>query len=177
MTTHVRSAVPVALIEAAQAGDLTALEHLLALAQPDVRRYARRTCRTASDIDDAAQEALFLVYRRVGSLRGVASFSGWLFRIVDRVCLRLARRALGLSSDLDLVDAELGFDSVPDADLRLDLATAIESLPRHYREVLLLRDVHELTIDEIAAQLQATRAATKARLHRARLLVREYLLR
>ena len=69
-------------------------------------------------------------------------------------------------------------DSVKHAetsDLRIDLARAIQSLPEHYRAVLLLRDVEELTIDEIAARLTLTREAAKARLHRARRLVRDYL--
>jgi len=50
-------------------------------------------------------------------------------------------------------------------------------LPPHYREVVLLRDVEEMTVDEIGAALALTREAVKARLHRARALLREYLLR
>ena len=47
--------------------------------------------------------------------------------------------------------------------------------PEHYREVVLLRDVEELTINEIAERLGRTREAVKGNLHRARLLLREYL--
>ena len=61
------------------------------------------------------------------------------------------------------------------ADLRIDVANAIQSLPDHYRQVVLLRDVNELTIDEIGSKLGVTREAAKARLHRARHLIREYL--
>ena len=60
--------------------------------------------------------------------------------------------------------------------MRLDVARAIQSLPEHYRAVVVLRDLEELTIDEIAARLAATRETVKARLHRARALLREYLL-
>jgi RNA polymerase sigma factor (sigma-70 family) len=63
-----------------------------------------------------------------------------------------------------------------DDHLRRELASAIESLPPHYREVLLLRDFEELTIAEIAARVGDTPAAVKSRLHRARTLAREYLL-
>jgi RNA polymerase sigma factor (sigma-70 family) len=63
-----------------------------------------------------------------------------------------------------------------DAALRIDLARALESLPAHYLEVVLLRDFEELTIAEIAARLGESVAAIKSRLHRARELVREYLL-
>ena len=62
-------------------------------------------------------------------------------------------------------------------DLRIDLSRAIQSLPEHYREVILLRDIEELSIDEIAAVLGLTRESVKARIHRARMLIREYLIR
>ena len=50
-------------------------------------------------------------------------------------------------------------------------------LPDHYREVILLRDIEELSIDEIAGVLALTRESVKARIHRARLMIREYLIR
>ena len=70
------------LIEAARCGDEKALVLLIAAAQPDVRRYAARNCRV-SDIDDAVQETLLLLYRRIGTLRAVTSFSAWLFSIAE----------------------------------------------------------------------------------------------
>jgi RNA polymerase sigma factor (sigma-70 family) len=165
------------IVTAARAGDRDALSSLLALAQPDIRRYARRSCKTASDIDDAVQETLFVVYRRVGSLRAAEAFSAWIFSIVDRVCLRLARRAFGMTSELDAIENDGRFATRPELDLRLDLAAALESLPQHYREIVLLRDVEELTIAEIAIRLEVTDQTAKARLHRARTLVREYILK
>ena len=63
-----------------------------------------------------------------------------------------------------------------DPELRIDVAAALQSLPEHYRVVVLLRGVEERTVGEIAAALDLTREAVKARLHRARGLVREYLL-
>ena len=62
-------------------------------------------------------------------------------------------------------------------DIRIDLSRAIQSLPEHYREVILLRDIEEMSIDEIAAVLGLTRESVKARIHRARMLIREYLVR
>lgn len=177
MSRSTRLGLPDALVLAAQSGDMDAIAGLIARAQPDVRRYARRNCRTASDIDDATQEALFVVYRRIEMLRAVETLAAWLFRIVDRICLRLARKALGMPSDLDVIENDVRFASLTNHELRLDLAAALQSLPEHYRQVLLLRDIEELTIDEIALRLGATRQAIKARLHRGRLLVREYIAR
>src|SRR5438477_12494273 len=83
------------LIEAARGGDTEALVSLIAMAQPDIRRYATRNCR-AADIDDAVQETLLILYRRVGMLRAVTSFSAWLFAIARRACHRLLRMSVGL---------------------------------------------------------------------------------
>ena len=165
-----------ALVARAQAGDHGAMDALLKAAQPDIRRYARATCR-AGDVDDAVQDALMILHRRVGTLRLAAALSGWMFAVVRRECLRLARKALGRSVPIELLADDARLAARPAAELRLDLAAAIGSLPDHYREVIILRDVEELTVDEISERLSLSREAAKARLHRARMLVREYLAR
>lgn len=132
-----------ALIEAARSGDEKALLSLIAAAQPDVRRYAARNCR-AADIDDAVQETLLLLYRRVGTLRVVTSFSAWIFAVARRACLRLLRMSAGIPDEpSDAADARLAH--LRPEDLRIDLSRAIQSLPEHYRNVILLRDIEELS--------------------------------
>lgn len=162
------------LILAAQTGDPVALEGLLAACQTDARRYARRHCQ-ASDVDDAVQESLLVVARRVRGLQAAAAFSSWLFTVIRRECLRL-QRAMFRHDPLDEDTVERQLAARSDHALRIDLAHALESLPAHYREVVLLRDFEELTIAEIAERLGEPGGAVKSRLHRARLLVREYLL-
>jgi len=155
-------------------GDPSALDSLLRLCQPDVRRYAFRHC-LVSDVDDAVQEALLVVAYRLQTLRAVAAFSGWLFQIVRRECRRLERRLFRFDPyDEEKMEAWLA--TSPDENIRLDLVRALESLPEHYREVILLRDFNEMTIREIAARITLTVPATKSRLHRAREMMREYLL-
>ncbi len=162
------------LLETARLGDTAALDSLLKVCQPDIRRYAYRHC-LMSDVDDAVQETLLIVARSLRSLRMAAAFSGWLFQIVRRECRRLERRVFGLDSyDEERMENWLATHS--DETVRLDLVGALESLPDHYREIVLLRDFHEMTIREIAAQLKLTTSAAKSRLRRARQLVREYLL-
>ncbi|MBI5263486.1 MAG: sigma-70 family RNA polymerase sigma factor [Bradyrhizobium sp.] len=162
------------LIVRAQGGDPAALDQLLAECQSDARRYAMRHC-VMSEIDDAVQEALLIVTRHVRSLESAASFAGWLFTIVRRECARLSRRMFGQEAlDDDRVAADLAQRSSDE--LRVELASALESLPPHYLEMILLRDFEELTIAEICERLGLTVATAKARLHRARLLVREYLI-
>lgn len=162
------------LIRAAQTGDPAAIAGLLAACQTDARRYAWRHCR-ASDVDDAVQESLLVVVRKVRGLKAAAAFSSWLFTVIKRECLKL-RRAMFRHEPLDDDVAERQLASRSDGALRLDLTHALESLPAHYLEVVLLRDFEELTIAEIAARLGEPAGAIKSRLHRARTLVREYLL-
>lgn len=162
------------LLEAAQRGDTAALDRLLRVCQPDIRRYAFRHC-LVSDVDDAVQETLLIVAHRLESLRIVAAFSSWLFQIVRRECRRLERRLFRFDP-YDEEKMEAWLSTSPDETIRFDLVRALESLPDHYREVILLRDFREMTIREISTRLRITAPATKSRLHRARELVREYLL-
>ena len=162
------------LIESAQSGNATALNLLLGACQVDARRYARRHC-FLSDVDDAVQEAMLIVSKKIRSLKAAAAFSGWLFTIVRRECQRMASHALGKTTQLEQV-AEEHLATCTDEAIRLDVVAALESLPPHYLHVILLRDFAELTIAEMAAQLQMETPGVKSRLHRARELMREYLL-
>ncbi len=121
------------------------------------------------------QEALLILSRRLQSVRTLAAFSGWLFQVVKRECRRLGRQAFRYDP-YDEVAVEQWVARHSTDELRLDLASALQSLPPTHLEVILLRDFEELSIAEIAAQLQLTAAAVKSRLHRARTLTREYLL-
>ena len=162
------------LIEAARSGDPTAIERLLAVSQPDLRRFARRTCTTSEDAEDAVQVALWRLRRRIGTLRKVATFASWLFRIVERECYRLLHLRHRWSP-VDPVELEAITAPPSPLGLRSDLAAAIAALPVLYRTVLLLRDVDGMTTAEVAAWLGITPEAVKSRLHRARTLMREAL--
>ncbi len=162
------------LILAAQTGDPAAIGRLLAVCQADARRYAYRHCQV-SDVDDAVQESLLVISRKVNGLRAAAAFSGWLMTVIRRECRKL-RQLMFRTDPLDEDLAEHQILSRTDNDLRIDLAAALESLPAHYLEVVLLRDFEELTIAEIAQRLGEHDGAVKSRLHRARELVREYML-
>ena len=162
------------LILAAQTGDQAAISRLLTVCQADARRYARRHCHV-SDVDDAVQESLLIISSKVTSLKAAVAFSSWLFTVIKRECRKLERMMFKHEPLEDEV-AEQQLACRTDDALRIDLAHALESLPAHYLEVVLLRDFEELTIAEIAERLGEQPGAVKSRLHRARELVREYLL-
>ena len=107
-------------------------------------------------------------------LKTVATFTGWLFRIVERECYRLfkIRRSKNINSDFEL-------DNLPatnlDMDLKIDLINAIIVLPLIYREVLILKDVQEYSSPEVATKLGISVQAVKSRLHRARTIIKEQI--
>jgi RNA polymerase sigma factor (sigma-70 family) len=168
------SEIHLSVLDAAHRGDPAALAQLLRLCQPDIRRYAQRSC-LISDVDDAVQEALLVLSRRLEAVRVLAAFSGWLFKVVQRECRRLGRVALNFDP-YDEARAEQWLAAQDTAGLRADLVNALESLPVDYRQVILLRDFAEMSIAEIAAELALTVPAAKSRLHRARQMAREYLI-
>lgn len=162
-----------ALIEAARLGDHAALERLLEACQPDLKRIALTECASSADAEDAVQESLWLVYRRIGALRTVGSFGAWMFSIVRRECQRLMRKMRGRAELPNADHVMFAYYTRPD--LRMDLAAAIQSLPDKYREAIVLRDFEEYSITEIAHVLRLTREAVKSRIHRGREMIREYL--
>ncbi len=160
---------------AAQAGEPAALDQLLRELQPDIRRYARRQCHRGTVIEDVVQEALIVVYRRVGNVRDAAAFAGWVFRVVARMCMLPALAMMRGTEALTETHEAAYFASRSQHELRMDIVRGLESLPLIYREVILLHDMEQLTISEVAQRLDITREAAKSRIHRARVLLREYL--
>ena len=147
------------------------MEALLRAARPQIRRYAERYC-PAQMAEDAAQEALWTLYRQSPALRSVTAFPMWLLRIVARICFGLVspvwRRIEALQDD--------SLEARPeDIELRLDLERAIEALPGGHREAILLFYCCELPVTETAARLGISAEAVRVRLHRGRALIRERL--
>jgi RNA polymerase sigma factor (sigma-70 family) len=160
------------LIEQARAGDRQALERLMAVCMPDLQRYARRNCQS-DDIEEAVQDALWILYRNVSGLKSVAAFASWLFQVVRRICLGYARRKRHLVP-IDLLPAAAELDqTAADPELRAVLSLILSGLPKPYREAIVLRDIEGLSAEQMADVLGISVEAAKSRLHRSRAMVRE----
>jgi RNA polymerase sigma factor (sigma-70 family) len=166
------------LILAAQDGDASAIASLVRGSHPHVQRFAHSLCASPQDAEDAAQEALIILYRKVGTLRATGALASWMFRIVRNECLR--RSALALRAprwSIDDVDGVI--ESAEDDVLqRLEaerVAAAVAALPEEQRRVLIMRDVQGYSGPTVAAALGLSTAAMKSRLHRARSAVHQQL--
>jgi RNA polymerase sigma factor (sigma-70 family) len=167
-------ALPQDLVERARAGDPHALDAMLTLCRADITRYARRHCE-ADDVEEAVQDALWILYRRLGGLKSAAALAGWLFQIVRRTCVALFRRRRRHLPIEDAPAASLRDGGASDLELRLAITGIIAGLPQSYRDILLLKDVQGLSADEAATALGISPEAARSRLHRARALVRAAL--
>ena len=163
------------LIVAAQCGDVDALAALVSGSHPTVRRFARSLCATPEDAEDAAQEALIILYRKIGMLRATGALASWMFRIVRNECLRRARllvRDHPPTRETTTLSAE---DEVLQRLEAAEVAAAIAALPADQRRVLIMRDVQGFAGPMVAGALGLSTAAMKSRLHRARKTVRDAL--
>ncbi len=172
-----------ALLASAQGGDLAALNRLIADHRQGVYRYGLHVCRTTEDAEDAVQETLWAASRAIRTFRGTASsITSWLFTIVRRECLRLLEGHRRRPTPLQGTDDELPAEVVDPRDAlavrrRVDaLSRALASLEPLHREVILLRDIQELSAPEAAEVLGISIDALKSRLHRARINLRERVL-
>ncbi|MEV7548193.1 sigma-70 family RNA polymerase sigma factor [Amycolatopsis sp. NPDC089917] len=164
------------LVAAAQSGDADAIAALVSGSHPHVQRFARSLCASPEDAEDSAQEALIILYRKIGTLRATGALASWMFRIVRNECLRRARRAVR-GDDLAMSGAVISAED--DALERLEarrVAAAIAELPADQRRVLIMRDIQGHPGRAVADALGLSTAAMKSRLHRARATVRESLL-
>lgn len=115
---------------------------------------------------------MLLIYRHITGLRSNEAFPAWVASIVRRVCQRLAQRQLPATEEV-AEDMLVSSDDAPA--LGYDLAHAFADLPDAYREAVILRDVEELALTEIAAALELSLETTKNRIHRGRKRLRSYL--
>jgi RNA polymerase sigma-70 factor, ECF subfamily len=145
--------------------------------------------RDSTEAEDAAQEAMIKAYRGLGSFRGDAKFSTWLTTIaLNEARGRLRKSAKVRVESLDDREQEEDYtpflvadwreipsETLEREELAQQIQNAIEGLPPSYREVFLLRDKEEMSIEEIAQALGVTANLVKVRLFRARMMLQKQL--
>jgi len=163
-----------------------------------IRPYEQQLYRTAfalmkneAEAEDVVQDAVLKAYRKLAGFRGDSKFSTWLIAITlneARARLRKENRAT-----LDSLDAqrEDGGDFTPAAltdwrevplaalerlEIRDLIQRAVAELPDTYREIVTLRDVEELSVNDTAALLGISVSLVKVRLHRARMMLQKKLV-
>lgn len=181
------------LVEALRHGESSAAERLVATYQDRACRLAIRIAANTQDAEEIVQDAFLTVIQKIHTFRGESAFGSWLYRIIANGAYRKLSRCQGRCREIALDDVLPVFDKdgwhaspvadwsavVDDpalrVDLRLAMSSAIDALPAHYRAALVLRDVEGWTCAEIAGTLRINVGNVKARVHRARLFIRQRL--
>jgi len=157
------------------------MEKLLGSIAPSIQRFGIRMCRNEEDAQDVLQDALLSIANHLNEFEGRSSFSSWAFTLARSACSR-KRRGLKNQPHLPLEDSPEAAVVLPspeqqvaDREIAAALNAALDALPEMYREVILLRDVEDMTAPEAAEVLGITVEAVKSRLHRARRSLRDSL--
>jgi len=165
------------LVERLKQGEPRAIDEVVRRYQNPLYSFILRMVENRATADDIFQETWVRVIRHIGSFRGDARFSTWLFQIALNQCRNeLRKRSRRNFVDIDDVSESLATD--PDVDgERMLLAAQVQkflaSLPVKMREVLVLRYYHDKSEQEIAAVIGKPAGTVKSRLHRATNLLRE----
>ena len=178
------------MIASILAGETEQYHALIRPYERSVYRMAFSLMKNEADAEDVAQEAFLKAFRKLADFRGHAKFSTWLISItLNEARGRLRRQGILRMESIDETPEEGGTvspallrdwreipsDVLERSEMRDLLKAAIGELGPIYREVLLLRDVEEMSIEETSVALAVTQATVKVRLHRARMMMQKIL--
>lgn len=181
------------IVDSVLAGDRDAFRQLVEREGPSLVRTCHRVLGDLHEAEDAAQEAFVTAYRSLASWRGDGPFGAWLTRIAVRIAVRQAGRRKAVTW-LDVGGAEGANDGPVSASVAAasvaatgrtdpssltvraerasDVRAAVAGLPEPYREVVVLRFFGELSLEEIAQQVDRPLGTVKTHLHRGLLRLR-----
>ncbi len=182
------------LVKKAQSGDFEAFASLVSSQQGRIYNLALKMTGNRSDAEDVVQDTMLKAIDKIDQFRGEASFGTWLYSIAlnetrthlagwKRTDLKTIEEYLpgedmhsnSTKSGPSLFDWQDPHQLLEQDELRKIIDDGIEQLPVEYREAFLLRYIEELSIKEVAQLIGESIAATKSRVLRARLALRDYL--
>jgi RNA polymerase sigma-70 factor (ECF subfamily) len=174
------------VIARVMAGETELYEVIMRRYNQRLYRIARAIVRQDDEAEDVVQDAYVRAYQHLNQFLGRARFSTWLTKIAVNEALARAQK----KNRIQELEAMIGDEkesalTAPMASPEQQASTsemarllehAVLSLPRHYRVVLMMRDIEEMSTADTAAALDLSEDNVKIRLHRARLLLREELV-
>ena len=154
--------------------------------------FGMKFCGEREDAKDVLQDTLLTAYRSMGGLEHAEAMTSWLYRVAANACLMKRRKGRfepdreisldellpgpGEDARVQIPDpAALPHDDAVREETRMRVRKAIGDLPPAYRIVMVMRDMEQLSTQEVADALSLEISAVKMRLHRARLMVRKTL--
>lgn len=178
------------LIQKAQKGDTNAFGTLVASYEKFIFNVACKMFSNSEDAADIAQEALIKAYKNIDKFDFNSSFSTWLYRITVNACIDEMRRRKGKDNiSIDAEDEESGLtlqieDTSLGAEERViqnetvsEVRMAIDKLSEEHKTVIILRDLQDMTYEQVAETLNLSIGTVKSRLARARKSLKDIILK
>lgn len=178
-----------------ETGDAEIVQHVLngntAAYEQLMRKYNQRLFRVGisylkdeKDVEDAMQSTYLKAFYSLSRFKHDSKFSTWLIRIMINECLHLLRKqlkfkAVDISAELPekVISFETGEEELIKKEMKLLLETSIIALSPKYRSVYMLREVEGLSTIETAETLDISESNVKIRLHRAKEMLRDELIK
>ncbi len=181
------------LVKKSLQGDIQAFEQLVLNYQNKIYALAYRYMGNEEDAYDISQEVFLKAYRSLQTFEGTSSFGTWIYRVATNVCLDELRRRKNkivpfsldealATKDGDEVDIEIA-DKSPPPDILYEkkefsqyIQTLLDEMKPEHKNIIILRDIMELSYEEITGVLNCSIGTVKSRLSRARNVLKEKLL-
>jgi RNA polymerase sigma-70 factor, ECF subfamily len=157
------------LVRRFQGGTDQAFEALMARHERRVYNLAFRMLGNAEDARDATQDAFLSCFRHLSAFRGESAFATWLHRIAVNACYdSLRRRRDNVSLDERPIEPAAHPDHAEQAISAVDIQRGLGEVPPDFRAVVIMHEIQDMPLEEIAAILDVPVGTVKSRLHRGR---------
>lgn len=179
------------LINAILKGDTEAYEKLIAQYEKKIYALCVHFLKDPEEAYDAAQEVCIKIWKQLGTFKGQAKLSTWIYRMTTNQCLDILRKnkrkgqVISLFLDEETEEEEKLTDQaaiwqdmsshIEKKELGEVLKQGIEELKEDYKTVIILRDIEQRSYEEIASILELSLGTVKSRLSRARSTLRKIL--
>lgn len=184
------------LVSLAKQGNTTAFETLIKRYEDRIYSLAYRILHDKEEAYDVLQETAIKAFTNLNKFKGKSSFSTWLYKIALNIILMRKRKQKSLAKKMPIVEVEdettvaniakissespqeiIDWSDNPVVDLEREelnkvLIDSVNKLPEKYRNVVILKDLEQRSIEEIAKILGLSIPAVRTRLHRGRLYLR-----
>ncbi len=175
------------LISLFQGGDLNAFDHIVERYQGQLINFVGRLLNDRNTAEDIVQETFLRVYRNKHRYKEIARFSTWIYTIAGNLARtelrrRKIRNFFSISQrgegekDYEIPDADIDVEKSVESSLVRDLIMReVMKLPIYFREVIILRDLQDLSYEEISQILKVPLGTVKSRVNRGRNLIQKQL--
>jgi len=178
------------IIAQIRGGKTEFFEALVYAHQRKVYSLCLRMTGNPEDAEDLAQEAFVRAYQNIAGFKGESGFGSWLYRLAKNICIDFLRREkrrekgsltyldeAGNAVDMEVPDERFTPESAfAQQQIAESISQGLDTLTPEHRDILILREIHGKSYDEIAEALALTAGTVKSRISRARMMLCKFLL-